>query len=211
VDHPSEIQLHRYLDRELSVEEQERIAAHLVTCATCRARVDAYAHLGALLRASLPDPAAFAPVGETWRSIAGRLQPRPSPRWPLLPLLPPFLLAAIGTVAQVALALIVTTFALSAWGLVPAPATVMAGGIHAILGHPWLEGSLYAWLGWSSVEVVQAATTRWQALHTAAQHVIILGAVILAPAAALGVVAVLDLVWAICWPGAARRETEGGM
>ena len=103
MDHPSEIQLHRYLDRELSVEEQERIAAHLVTCATCRARVDAYAHLGALLRASLPDPAAFAPVGETWRSIAGRLQPRPSPRWPLLPLLPPFLLAAIGTVAQVAL------------------------------------------------------------------------------------------------------------
>lgn len=208
--HPNEIQLQRYLDGELDHEARDLVRAHLAVCPACSGRAETYAQVSATVRSSVPAPEAFASEGAFWARMAARLETRPASRWPLVPLLPPFLLAALGTMLQAALGIVVVLFALSALGVLPAPAAVVAGGIPAVLGHPWLEGTLYAWLGWSSAEVVQSATARWQELHVAAQHGILLGATVMGLVAALGVVAVLDLTWALCWPGAARRETEGG-
>ncbi len=210
MDHPGEIQLQRYLDGELDEAPEERIRSHLRVCSECRARSDLHARLGEMVRSSVPEPGAFASEGEFWVRISGRLSPRRAPRWPMLPLLPPFLLAALGSTLQVVFTIVVGLFGLGALGLLPAPAAIVAGGIPDVLGHPWLEDTLYAWLGWSGAEVVQSATTRWQAMSATAQHGILLGTTIMGLVAALGAVAVLYLTWAMCWPGAARHETEGG-
>lgn len=210
MDHPGELQLQRYVDAELDERAEERIRAHLKACPACRAWVELQARLGRMARSSLPEPEAFASEGEFWLRLSGRLTPRRPHRWPMLPLLPPFLLAALGSALQVAFAVVVGLFALSALGVLPEPAAIVTGSLPDVLGHPWLEDTLYAWLGWSSAEVVQLVTARWQALHDATQHGILLGAAVMGLVAALGVVAVLYLAWAICWPGVARPETEGG-
>jgi len=210
MDHPGEVQLQRYVDAELDEEAEERVRSHLRACVACRAWTEQQICLREMVRATIPDQGEFASEGEFWLRISGRLSPRRSPRWPLLPLLPPVLLAALGSVLQVAFAVVVGLFALSAVGLLPAPADIVAGSIPDALGHPWLEDTIYAWLGWPAAEVVQAAALRWQAMGAGAQHGILLGTAVMGIVAALGAVAVLDLTWALCWPGAARRETEGG-
>lgn len=210
MDHPGEVQLQRYLDAKLDEEDKERLRSHLRACAECHALLDLHARLSDMVRSSLPDSGAFMSEGEFWTRISGRLSPRPAPRWPLLHLLPPLVLASFGSALQMAFTVVVGLFGLGALGLLPAPAPLVTQGLSDLLGSPLLANTLYAWLGWSSEEVIRSATAHWGTLSAAAQHGLLLGAIVVSLVAALAAVIVLYLTWALCWPGVARRATEGG-
>lgn len=210
MDHPVEGQLQRYLDAELDQEAKERLRSHLQTCPECRALSNLHARLSDMVRASVPEPEAFASEGEFWVRIAARLSARPASRWPLLSLLPPFLLAALGSLLQAVLTAVIGLFGLSALGVLPSPATPITERLPNLLSQPWLEDVVYSWFGWTTAEVVQAVTARWQAMGAAAQHGILLGAIMAALFVVLAVIGALYLVWALCWPGMARQEVGGG-
>jgi len=209
MDHPGEAQLQRYLDGELDEQAEESVRCHLQACAPCRLEHARYAHLSEMVRSSCPEPGTFVSDGEFWVRIAARITARRTPRWPLVPLLPPFLLAGLGLALEAAFTLVVAAFGLTALGVLPSPATLLSEKLPELLGSPLLEDTLFAWLGLSGEEIVRAAAARWQALSVAAQHGILLGAPVAALIAALSAVEVLYVAWAMCWPEAAGRKTEG--
>lgn len=210
MEHPGELWLQRHLDAELDEEAEERIRSHLRVCAACRALTQEHARLSAMVRASAPEREAFIPEGEFWTQISGRLTPRPTQPWPLLPLLPPLLLAALGSVLQVALTVVVGLFGLGALGLLPTPTTVLERGIANLVDSPFLGEALYRWFGLSSAEVAASAAARWTVMDAATQHVVLLAVAAIGLVAALAAVVVLYVTWAMCWPGAVRHVTEGG-
>lgn len=211
VDHPGEARLERYLDAELDEATMERVRSHLGACAGCRAIVDAHARVGALVRASVPEVETFASEGEFWLRVSRRMgDARPGPRWSLVPFLPPVVLAALGSALHVTLVFIVSLSACVSLGILPSPGRLVSERLPDLLSHSWLLETVYPWLGWSGEAVVQAVTTRWQALGLVAQDAIVLSVGAAGILAALSVVVVLYLVWAWCWPGVGRRQTEGG-
>jgi len=210
MEHPIESQLERYLDGELDDVAQEHISSHLQVCSECRALVSQQARLSEMVRATVPEPEAFATEGEFWVGLAARLSARPASRWSLLSLLPPFLLAALGSLFQVMLTAVIGAFGLSALGVLPSPVTPVTEGLSSLLSQPWLAGVIYSRLGWTSAEVVRAASTHWQAIGTAAQHGILLTAIAAMLFVVLAVIGALYLVWVLCWPGMARPEVGGG-
>ena len=211
MDHPGEAQLQRYLDAELDIESEERIRAHLRVCDDCRARIEADARASALVRATMPDPAAFASEGEFWLRVSRRLEEtRPAPRWPLVPFLPPVLLAALGSALHVTLLFIVSLSTLIWVGVLPSPGRLVTAGLPELRAPAWLAETVLPWLGWSDEEVVGTVTARWQALGPLAQDAIVISVGAAAILAALSAIVVLYVTWAWCWPGVARRQTQGG-
>jgi len=201
--HPDELCLQAYHDGELSGEARRQIQDHLERCAACAERMRQWGELGALLRQTRPAAEAFSSEGEFWARLAGRLpQARPA-TWPLVPYLPPFLLGAFGLLADGLISAVTLAYTLVGLGLIPPLAPSLRAWLIKALQAPLLEGSLYAWLGWSGDEVGQAVTRLWGAASPATQEMLLMLAVVLILGMFLASVLVVYFSWAMCWAQAA--------
>jgi hypothetical protein len=117
-----------YLDDELPSPWKERIEAHLAECPQCRARLEQYRRIGALISPPFPEAPAEAARERIWRNLDGRVENRPPARTIWRRSIPvPMPLAAA------AAALLLITFAAALRGRLPergeTPDSVIASGI----------------------------------------------------------------------------------
>ena len=91
-------------------------------------------------------------------------------------------------------------------GLIPPLFPILRDWLAAALTDPLLESSLYAWLGWSSGEVLDAVVGPLRNLSSTAQEMILMLAEVYLLGMFLSFVLILYASWAICWGKTARPE-----
>lgn len=199
VSHPDELRLQAYHDGELRGEACHQIQAHLGQCVPCAERIRQWGELGARLRQTRPAAEAFSSEGEFWARLAGRLPKARPVTWPLVPYLPPFLLGAFGLLTEGLISLVILAYALVGLGLIPPLAPTLRAWLVEALKAPFLESSLYAWLGWSGDELSQAVAQSLAKVSLATQEMALMLLIVLALGMFLSLLLIVYVSWALCW------------
>ena len=208
MSHPDPCQLECYLDDELSDPIRETVRRHVEQCPPCLERLEALRKVGLALHRTLPTEQMSLSEAEFWLHLASNL-PTCRPRtWPLVPFLPPLLLAMAGTLIQ---AMILTTllgFELAGLGLMPSLGPTVSSELSSLVSHRGLQQWLHASLGWSSEQVAQRTIHYWDKLNWATQNVVIFVTVLLTLAVFMSVIVTFYSFWAMCWSGSARPNRQ---
>ena len=203
--HPRDSELQAYLDGEIDDAVRQSLEAHLCDCMTCRQRLEAWRTLSRSISTLLPPDDAFGSPGAFWSCLAGQLEQRRGPTWPVLALLPGFLALAISTVLLALLNASVLGLHLNEWGVGPDLDTMF--GQLAVLGAQtpsWINDILAQRFGWLSMRLTQETFDQLalfgpQTLRTLVYVGlwVILGGTLLLSVA-------MGLVWIGCWTRQAR-------
>lgn len=203
--HPDEWQLQAYHDGELPGALAQQVQEHLHQCSACAAELHEWEALSHLVRSQLA-AAPFSAAGEFWVQLAARLpEARPSV-WPLVSYLPPFLLGAFGLLAEGLMSLVLLVYAFIRAGWMPSLSSALRAWLTQRLAAPFWAGSLYARLGWTSEEVVQAVVKSLEALSPATPEAIVMLVGVFVLGLFSSVMVILYISWALCWSEAARSS-----
>jgi len=168
--HPHPFQLQSYLDDELAESTRESIRSHLERCPSCRATLQAWQQVSLALKRTLPSEEVFLPEGSFWLRLATELPARRPSAWPLVPYLPPLLLAIAGTLVQVLITATFVAYDLTGLRVIPSLAPAVSDGLSSLLSHGWLR----AWVGGPGEDVAQDTVVCWDSLSWPVRRVLLL-------------------------------------
>jgi hypothetical protein len=206
--HPDEMQLQSYLDGELAEPSRARIEKHVAQCPMCSATVQGWHQVRTALRATRPSPDVFSSGGAFWAQLAGKLPESRPQVWPLVPYVPPMILGVIGTLLQTLITLVVGAYTLSGLGIIPSLSRNISAWLPELLSHRFLAGSVYAWLGWSSREVVEYTMARWESVSRAMQNGVVFAPPLVILVLLSSIVVGLYFSWAVCWSAPSRPSRK---
>lgn len=156
-----------------------------------------------------PASGADVPVRRQVLVTAGRQALGGSPpTWPLIPYLPPLLLATVGTLVQVLVFATRVAYELTGLGVIPSPSLMVSEGLSSLL----LPGEWQQWLqarvGWPGKDVAQSTVQYWENLNSGTQNAVIFATVFLTLGVFMTVVVAFYSSWAICWTKPARPDRQ---
>ena len=206
--HPDPLQLQSYLDDELPDPIRQSIRSHIVQCPSCHESLQESRRLGLALKAALPPERMFLSDGKFWSRLAAKLSADRPPTWPLIPYLPPLLLATVGTLVQVLVFATRVAYELTGLGVIPSPSPMVSEGLSSLL----LPGEWQQWLqarvGWPGKDVAQSTVHYWENLNSGTQDAVIFATVLLTLGVFMTVVVAFYSSWAICWTKPARPDRQ---
>jgi len=208
MSHPDPFQLQSYLDDELPHRIGERVRLHIQQCSPCLERLETLRQVSLALHRALPTEQMFLSEGKFWLHLASNLPTRRPRTWPLVPFLPPLLLAMAGTLVQAMILFTLLAFELTGLGLIPSLGSTVSSRLSSIVSHRGLQQWLHTSLGWSSEEVAQRTIQHWDKLNWATQNVVIFVTVLLALGVFMSVIVTFYSFWAMCWSGSARPNRQ---
>jgi cytochrome bd-type quinol oxidase subunit 1 len=124
--------------------------------------------------------------------------------------LPPFLLGALGLVADGLVSVAFLVYAFIALGILPSLGPTVTAWLSEVLPASSLANALSTWLGWSTEELARAITGPLGQMSSAEQDAVLLASVVLGLALLLAVIVVLYLSWVACWSKPVCPEENGG-
>jgi len=208
MSHPDPCQLECYLDDELSDPIRESVRRHVEQCPPCLERLEALRKVSLALHRTLPTEQMFLSEGEFWLHLARNL-PAGRPRiWPMVPFLPPLLLATAGALVRAMILTTLLAFELAGLGLIPSLGSTVSSELSSLVSHRGLQQWLHPSLGWSSEQVAQRTIHYWDELNWPNQNVVIFVTVLLTLAVFMSVIVTFYSFWAMCWSGSARPNRQ---
>ena len=211
MSHPDPIQLQSYLDDELPDRIREKVRLHIQQCSPCLERLEALRQVSLALHGALPTEQMFLSESEFWLHLASDLPARRPRIWPMVPFLPPLLLATAGALVQAMILTTLLAFELTGLGLIPSLGSTVSSQLSSLVSHPGLQQWLHTSLGWSSEEVARHTTHYWDKLNWATQNVLIFVTVLLTLGVFMSVIVTFYSFWAMCWSGSARPNRQKGV
>jgi len=208
MSHPHPFQIQSYLDDELPDRIRERLRVHVEQCPPCLERLEALRQISLALHRALPTEQMFLSEGEFWLHLASDLPARRPRIWPLVPFLPPLLLAMAGGLVQAMILTTLLAFELTGLGLIPSLGSTVSSQLSSLVSHRGLQQWLHTSLGWSSEEVAQRTIHYWDKLNWATQNVVIFVTVLLTLGVFMSVIVTFYSFWAMCWSGSARPNRQ---
>lgn len=203
--HPRDGELQAYLDGEIDDAVRQSLEAHVCDCMTCRQRLEAWRTLSRSIGALCPPDDAFGSAGAFWARLAGRLEQRRGPTWPILALLPGFLALAIATVLLIVLNASVFGLRLNEWGVGPDLDTVFSRLAAMEAQTPsWVNDILAQRFGWLSMRLTQETFDQLVLLSPQTLRTLVYVGLWVTLGGTLLLSAVLGLVWIGCWTRRAR-------
>ena len=211
MSHPDPIQLQSYLDDELPDPIREKVRVHVEQCLPCLERLEVLRQISLALHGALPTQQMFLSESEFWLHLASNLPARRPRIWPMVPFLPPLLLAMAGALVQAMILTTLLAFELTGLGLIPSLGSTVSSQLSSLVSHRGLQQWLHTSLGWSSEEVARHTTHYWDKLNWATQNVVIFVTVLLTLGVFMSVIVTFYSFWAMCWSGSARPNRQKGV
>mgnify|MGYP001036496857 CR=1 FL=1 len=198
--HPRDGELQAYLDGEIDDAGRQSLAAHLCDCLACRQRLETWRSLSRSIGTLLPPDDAFGSPGAFWARLAGQLEQRRGPTWPVLALLPGFLALAVATVLLALLNASVLGLRLYEWGAGPNLDTVFSQ--LAALGAQtpsWVNDILAQRFGWLSMRMAREIFDQLSLFGPLALRTLVHVGLWVILGGTLFLSVVMGLVWIGCW------------
>jgi hypothetical protein len=200
-----------WCDGALAPRRREAIARHLVGCAHCRQRTDAWQRASRAAMATAPAAELFSTDGAFWARLAPHLSPRRSAQGALVSLVPPFIFVSVGTVLNVAIGLAVIVRGLVRLGAIEPVGPWIGARMQSALGESDTSSLLRLWLGSGLHQVLRTALQAWNGFGATTQDALLF--VIAVTCLGLGLTGAVTLCgwWAACSARRNRSERSEGV
>ena len=199
MEHLGQAELQCYLDGEMDEALCRRIKAHLDECPQCREQHRLWQTIHARVAESAPPSSAFCSDGAFWLQLAGQLDERRKPSWPLVPYLPPVVLGISAGLVQMLVSIAVLAQTLMGLGLIPSLGASAGPRLAGWLSHPQLQAFLSDSFGVSGAQVANRLVEGYNGIGSSTQDALIVIGVVAVLGVILAILVALFFYWASCW------------